>query len=231
MARPLLNALFPSLAGIRQPLGGEYAARRELLEVLPFVEGWGVELGLLIDIADRFGVAAIAEADLGIREHRNRDLDELAPQAMAVLLTGLRRAGAAPVDVASTLVRVDEAGTSTLVPVPVRERPPMVTVVAYQAKFGRELERVAPGRSRAASTAASSTSSAARPNASPDWKTRSVRTSSCAGPWTLQLLASVGAGLPGDDGAVRRSRARRPSRGHRRRPSRRSCSRRGGLRR
>jgi len=139
MARPLLNALFPSLAGIRQPLGGEYAARRELLEVLPFVEGWGVELGLLIDVADRFGVAAIAEADLGIREHRNRDLDELAPQAMAVLLTGLRRAGAAPVDVASTLVRVDEAGASTLVPVPVRERPPMVTVVAYQAKFGREL--------------------------------------------------------------------------------------------
>ena len=139
MARPLLNALFPPLAGIRQPLGGEYAARRELLEVLPFVEGWGVELGLLIDVADRFGVAAIAEADLGIREHRNRDLDDLVPQAMAVLLTGLRRAGAAPVDVASTLVRVDESGASTLVPVPVRERPPIVTVAAYQAKFGREL--------------------------------------------------------------------------------------------
>jgi glucosyl-3-phosphoglycerate synthase len=139
MARPLLNALFPRLAGIRQPLGGEYAARRELLEVLPFVDGWGVELGLLIDVADRFGVEAIAEADLGVREHRNRDLDDLAPQAMAVLLTGLRRAGAAPVDVASTLVRVDDHGASTLVPVPVRERPPMVTVAAYQAKFGREL--------------------------------------------------------------------------------------------
>ncbi|HEV2310657.1 MAG TPA: glucosyl-3-phosphoglycerate synthase [Acidimicrobiia bacterium] len=139
MARPLLNALFPALAGIRQPLGGEYAARREVLEVLPFVEGWGVELGLLIDVADRFGVEAIAEADLGVREHRNRDLDDLAPQAMAVLLTGLRRAGAAPVDVASTLVRVDESGASTLVPVPVLERPPMVTVAAYQAKFGREL--------------------------------------------------------------------------------------------
>ena len=139
MARPLLNALFPSLAGIRQPLGGEYAARRELLEVLPFVEGWGVELGLLIDVADRFGVETIAEADLGVREHRNRDLVDLAPQAMAVLLTGLRRAGAAPVDVASTLVRVDDAGALTLVPVPVRERPPMVTVAAYQAKFGREL--------------------------------------------------------------------------------------------
>lgn len=135
VARPLLSALFPHLAGLRQPLGGEYAARRELLEVLPFVEGWGVELGLLIDVADRFGVDAIAERDLGVREHRNRGLDELGPQAMAVLLTGLRRAGVAPVDVSSTLVR--DAGDS--VAVPLRERPPMITVPAYRAKFGREL--------------------------------------------------------------------------------------------
>ena len=104
--------------------------------MLPFVEGWGVELGLLIDVADRFGVDAIAEGDLGVREHRNRALDELAPQAMAVLLTGLRRAGVAPVDVSSTLVHADR-GASTVVRV--RERPPMVTVPAYRAKFGREL--------------------------------------------------------------------------------------------
>ena len=138
MARPLLCALFPHLAGIRQPLGGEYAARRELLEVLPFVEGWGVELGLLIDVADRFGVDAIAQRDLGVREHRNRSLKELGPQAMAVLLTGLRRAGVAPVEVSSTLVRIGEAAAA-IVPVPVRERPPMITVPAYRAKFGREL--------------------------------------------------------------------------------------------
>jgi glucosyl-3-phosphoglycerate synthase len=138
MARPLLCALFPHLAGIRQPLGGEYAARRELLEVLPFVEGWGVELGLLIDVADRFGVDAIAQRDLGVREHRNRSLEELSPQAMAVLLTGLRRSGVAPVEVSSTLVRMSE-DTPAIVPVPVRERPPMITVPAYRAKFGREL--------------------------------------------------------------------------------------------
>jgi glucosyl-3-phosphoglycerate synthase len=131
VARPLLQVLFPGLAGIRQPLSGEYAARREVLEVLPFAEGWGVELGLLIDVADRFGVDAIAEADLGVREHRNRALDELAPQALAVLLTGLRRAGVAPVDVSGV------PGADA--PPPVRERPPMISVPAYRAKFGREL--------------------------------------------------------------------------------------------
>lgn len=138
LARPLLRALFPHLAGIRQPLGGEYAARRELLEVLPFVEGWGVELGLLVDVADRFGVEAIAQRDLGVREHRNRPLDELAPQAMAVLLTGLRRAGVAPVDASSAPGPGAEI-RSGLVAAPVRERPPIITVPAYQAKFGREL--------------------------------------------------------------------------------------------
>ncbi|HEV2992908.1 MAG TPA: glucosyl-3-phosphoglycerate synthase [Acidimicrobiia bacterium] len=138
VARPLLCALFPDLAAIRQPLGGEYAARREILEVLPFVEGWGVDLGLLLDVADRFGVDAIAQRDLGVREHRNRSLDELAPQAMAVLLTGLRRAGVAPVDVSSRLVRFDD-DEPIAVPVPVLERPPIITVPAYRAKFGREL--------------------------------------------------------------------------------------------
>ena len=123
---------------MRQPLGGEYAGRRELLEVVPFVEGWGVELGLLIDLADRFGVDAIAQRDLGVREHRNRSLDELAPQAMAVLLTGLRRAGVTPVDVSSALARFERAEPD-FVPVPVRECPPMVSVPAYRAKFGREL--------------------------------------------------------------------------------------------
>lgn len=138
VARPLLCALFPALATIRQPLAGEYAGRRALLEAVPFVEGWGVELGLLIDIADRFGVEAIAQSDLGVREHRNRSLDELAPQAMAVLLTGLRRAGVAPVDVSSVLARF-EGPEPDFVPVPVRECPPMLSVPAYQAKFGREL--------------------------------------------------------------------------------------------
>ena len=67
----------PQLADFVQPLGGEYAGRRDVLEALPFVEGWGVELGLLVDIVERFGLDATAQVDLGVREHRNRPLDEL----------------------------------------------------------------------------------------------------------------------------------------------------------
>lgn len=118
VARPLLSLLFPKLADIRQPLGGEYAGRRDVLESLPFVQGWGVELGLLIDIVERFGREAIAQADLGRREHRNRPLDQLAPQALEVMAVALRRAG------------VDEM---QLPDEPlVRERPPMVTIPGYR---------------------------------------------------------------------------------------------------
>ena len=93
MARPLLAQFFPELAHIRQPLGGEYAVRRSAVEEVPFVEGWGVEVALLIDLSRRFGADAIAEADLKVREHRNRPLDELSPQALAILQTVLQRAG------------------------------------------------------------------------------------------------------------------------------------------
>src|SRR5262245_54973675 len=64
MARPLLCTLFPHLTGIVQPLAGEYAGRRTVLEAVPFVEGWGVEIALLIDVAAKFGVDAIAQRDL-----------------------------------------------------------------------------------------------------------------------------------------------------------------------
>ena len=139
VARPVLSLLFPKLADIVQPLGGEYAGRRDALEVLPFVEGWGVELGLLIDIIDRFGRDAVAQVDLGVREHRNRPLDELSPQAMAVLLTALRRAGVPDERLSHTLVRYGMDKQSATVDVETRERPPMLTVPSYRAKFGREL--------------------------------------------------------------------------------------------
>lgn len=92
VARPVISLLFPDLAAVVQPLAGEYAGRRAALEQLPFVAGYGVDLGLLIDVADRFGVEAIAQTDLGVRVHRNRPLDELAPQALQVLQTALARA-------------------------------------------------------------------------------------------------------------------------------------------
>jgi len=139
MARPALSALFPHLTGFVQPLAGEYAGRRELLEAVPFVEGWGVEVGLLIDLAEQFGIDALTQADLGVREHRNRPLDQLAPQAMSVLLTVLRRAGVDDDEVSSTLVRYDAHHEVESIAVERRERPPMREVAAYRAKFGREL--------------------------------------------------------------------------------------------
>ena len=96
MARPALRVLFPHLAGVLQPLGGECAAPRDVFEQVPFVRGWGVDIGLVIDIAERFGAGAIAQVDLGERVHHNRPLDELSPQAEAVLRTVLARAGLQP---------------------------------------------------------------------------------------------------------------------------------------
>jgi glucosyl-3-phosphoglycerate synthase len=128
VARPLLTLLFPALAPIAQPLGGEYAGRREVLEQVPFVQGYGVEMGLLVDLATRFGVQAIAQVDLGERRHRNRPLDELAPQALAVLHTALRRAGVTEVGDVSTLHRHGQPAAE----VTVAERPPLVEVPSYR---------------------------------------------------------------------------------------------------
>lgn len=139
LARPLISALFPHLSGIVQPLGGEYASRRDVLEALPFVQGYGVDLGLLVDIAADLGIDAIAQRDLGVREHRNRTLDELGPQAMEVLVTGLRRAGVSPGSIGDTLIRYDDHHQEVIVPVEVSERPPMLTLPQYRAKFDREL--------------------------------------------------------------------------------------------
>jgi glucosyl-3-phosphoglycerate synthase len=138
VARPLLSQLFPHLTGFVQPLSGEYAGRREVLDEIPFVEGWGVELGLLLDVVARHGLAAVVQVDLGERRHRNRPLPELGPQATAILVTALRRAGLSDGD-ARDLVRYDDAHRVERVPVEVRERPPMRTVPEYRAKFLGEL--------------------------------------------------------------------------------------------
>jgi len=92
-AKPMLRLLHPRLAHIRQPLAGEYAIRREIAESVPFEVDYGVEVGLLIDIAERAGVDAIAQTDLGTRIHRNRDLDALGVQAEQVLRAVLTRSG------------------------------------------------------------------------------------------------------------------------------------------
>jgi glucosyl-3-phosphoglycerate synthase len=140
MARPVLSYLFPLVTRFVQPLAGEYAARRSILETVPFVEGWGVEIGLLLDVVHRFGIQSVTQVDLGVRTHRNRPLEQLGPQALAILATALRRAGLDACDppFAAELVRYDDDLAPERVPVVVRERPPMITVPAYCAKFGRE---------------------------------------------------------------------------------------------
>ena len=96
MARPVLELLFPTLSGIRQPLAGETAAPRSVFEKVGLADGYGVELALLIDIAESFGADAIAQVDLGVRSHRNRPLEELRLQAVEILHVALSRAGIPP---------------------------------------------------------------------------------------------------------------------------------------
>jgi glucosyl-3-phosphoglycerate synthase len=93
MARPVLELLFPDLSGIRQPLAGETAGPRSVFEKVGLADGYGVELALLIDVADQFGVEAIAQVDLGVRSHRNRPLEDLRLQAVEILQVALGRAG------------------------------------------------------------------------------------------------------------------------------------------
>ncbi len=77
---------------------------------MPFVHGYGVDLGLVLDVARRFGAGAVVEADLGERTHRNRSLDELRPQAAAVLQVALHRAGVPVAAVAERPPLRDEPG-------------------------------------------------------------------------------------------------------------------------
>jgi glucosyl-3-phosphoglycerate synthase len=84
-ARPLLNLFYPDLAAVQQPLAGEIAARRELLERLPFATGYGVDIGLLIDAYAVAGLDAIAQVDLDERQNAHQPLRDLGPMAYAVL--------------------------------------------------------------------------------------------------------------------------------------------------
>ena len=130
VARPVVALLFPELAPVVQPLAGEYGGRREVLEQLPFVGGYGVDLALLIDVAREFGIGAMAQVDLGTRIHRNRSLDELGPQALAVLQAALHRADPALVEDAVTLIRPGRG------PVAQRlvEHPPLASVDGYRRR-------------------------------------------------------------------------------------------------
>lgn len=131
VVRPLIAALRPGLAGIVQPLGGEYAATRELLESVPFAPGYGVEIGLLMDTEHTRGLDALAQVNLGVRKHRNRTLPELGVMARQIVSAMLARAGIG--DAGGTLVQFREVAREW-VPVDhdveMRDRPPMRDVLA-----------------------------------------------------------------------------------------------------
>src|SRR5205823_2739688 len=92
-ARPLLNALWPELAGVVQPLGGEYAGRRSVLEQVPFVSGYGVEVGLLVDLLGLVGLSGLAQVDLGVRRHSSQSEEALGAMAGQVVSAILARSG------------------------------------------------------------------------------------------------------------------------------------------
>lgn len=132
VARPLLAALRPELGGVLQPLGGEYAATRELLTSVPFAPGYGVEIGLLVDTFDRLGLDAIAQVNLGVRAHRNRPLAELGAMSRQVIATLLSRCGIPDSGVGLTqfvAVGPDGQGYSQHTsPVSLADRPPMQVI-------------------------------------------------------------------------------------------------------
>ena len=140
VARPLISKLFPGLAGIVQPLGGFTAGRRSVLETVPFLEGWGVEFALLVDVTRRVGLDRLAQVDLGSIEHNRGTLRKLAPQAFAVLSAALRRAGLeSSTEPTGELLWFDEEHLLDVEQVSVAERPPVNTVAAYRDAFALEL--------------------------------------------------------------------------------------------
>ncbi|MCP2163515.1 glucosyl-3-phosphoglycerate synthase [Goodfellowiella coeruleoviolacea] len=138
VARPLINLHWPALAGFVQPLAGEYAGRREVLERVPFVTGYGVEIGLLVDLLHGVGLDALAQVDLGSREHSHQSIPELGRMATQILLTVQRRLAphAHPLAQSSTaLAQFLRGGSGAVVDrevvvteVTVTERPPLAAV-------------------------------------------------------------------------------------------------------
>ncbi len=133
MARPLLNMHWPQLAGFVQPLGGEYAARRSLLEQLPFPVGYGVELGMLVDALHLVGLDALAQVDVGVRKHRHQDGQALGRMSAAIYRTAQLRLARGHL-IRPSLTQF-ERGASGFEPrtysVDTEERPPMAEIAEY----------------------------------------------------------------------------------------------------
>lgn len=127
VARPLISLWWPQLAGVVQPLAGEWAIRRGLMESLQIPVGYGVELATLMDTAARHGLDAVAQVDLGSRAHRHQANHDLAVMSAELLAVAERRRPAGQPLLATELrqfVRTDGQASPVARPVPLAERPP-----------------------------------------------------------------------------------------------------------
>jgi glucosyl-3-phosphoglycerate synthase len=145
--RPVLNLFYPDLTGLIQPLSGEYAGRRDVLESVPFFTGYGVETGLLLDIYRRYGLDALAQVDLEVRIHHNQPLPSLSKMSFGIMQAvfkrleadGMLAMKADPRTVYNSIERTDGAYAVRQVPVSVVERPPAITMPSYE-KRGKRTE-------------------------------------------------------------------------------------------
>jgi glucosyl-3-phosphoglycerate synthase len=146
LVRPLFSLFYPELSGLIQPLSGEYAGRRRLLERLPFSVGYGVEIGHLIDIFHQHGIDSIAQVDLDRRVHHNQPVAALSRMSFGILntfLNRLERYGEAHVlrRLAAEHIALAARGGGFMVQataVPANERPPMIDIPEYAARFPPE---------------------------------------------------------------------------------------------
>ncbi len=142
-ARPLLNLFFPELSGLIQPLSGEYGGRRTALEQMAFSSGYGVEIGLLIDVFERFGLGAIAQVDLEERIHHNQPLESLSKMSFAIIQTVIRRIEKRygthlleDVNKSMKLIRYGQQGLLLEVEeIAETERPAMIELAEYRERF------------------------------------------------------------------------------------------------
>ncbi len=144
LTRPLFSLFFPELTGLVQPLSGEYAVRREVLEAIPFPIGYGVETSHLIDVYEKWGMEAIAQVDLDQRVHRNQETRDLGKMAFGILRAFLFRAEALGVigtlpELSTVLKQFqahDEEFEQISHTIVEEERPPMLELPEYREKFG-----------------------------------------------------------------------------------------------
>jgi len=146
LVRPLFSLFFPELTGLIQPLSGEYAVRREVLEAIPFPIGYGVETSHIIDVYDKWGLKAFAQTDLDQRVHRNQATRDLGKMAFGILRAFLRRTEALGVlhelPELPSILRQFQAHSEAYEQVEheifEEERPPMISLPEYREKFGRK---------------------------------------------------------------------------------------------